>query len=146
MSLPGEVAPPTVPSATIAVFLSGFEVPVIKADLKKTVKKTEVTSTASLYAGVIWEEYAPGCKGGTFDFDAQWRASGTVLPPAVREGAIYPVALYVRRPLTNGPTDPGSAYTFNFLVESSSLSFDPKSGVIDWKCNGACTGPIIEPS
>lgn len=141
-----EVAPQTVNAATIAVFLCGFEIPVVKADLKKMTKKTEITTTASLYGGVIWEEFSPGASGGTFDFDSQWRASGDVLPPSVRTGAIYPVSLYVRRPGTASAGDAGSAFTFNFFVENASMSFDPKSGVIDWKVSGAATGPIIEPS
>jgi hypothetical protein len=146
MALACEVSPAVISSASIAVFVCGFEVPVEKADLKQMAKKTEVTSTASLYQGVIWEEFAPGASGGTFDFDSKWRPSGSVLPPSLRTGAIYPVSLYVRRPLTNGATDAGSAFSFNFFVENVSLTFDPKSGVIDWKVSGAATGPIIQPT
>jgi hypothetical protein len=69
-----------------------------------------------------------------------------VLPPDVITGKIYPVSLYVRRPATNSVTDPGSAFTFNLFVENVSLSFDPKTGVIDWKVSGAATGPIIDPT
>lgn len=146
MTLACEVSPPVIGSATIAVFICGFEIPVEKADLKKMAKKTDVTSTASLYGGVIWEEYAPGASGGTFDFDTKWRAAGTILPPTLRCGAIYPVALYVRRPGTQSSTDAGSAYTFNWFLENQTLGFDPKTGVIDWKCSGPATGPIIEPT
>lgn len=146
MTLACEVSPSVLGSATIAVYICGFELPVEKADLKKTTKKTEVTSTASLYGGVIWEEFAPGASGGMFDLDTKWRASGTILPPSLRNGAIYPVALYVRRPQTAGVTDPGSAYSFNFFVENQSLAFDPKTGVIDWKVSGPVTGPLAEPT
>lgn len=146
MSLACEVTPTVLQGAQVALFLCGIEVPVEKMDLKKTAKKTEVTSTSSYFAGQLWEEFAPGSSGGSFNWDSKWRVNQQVTPPSVRQGAIYPVAVYVRRPLANGATDPGSAFSFNLFVESNDLTLDPKTGVIDWKVNGSATGPIVDPT
>lgn len=145
MSLACEVSPTVLNGAQTALFVCGIEVPIEKMDLKRTAKKTEITSSVSYYAGTLWEEYCPGPSGGSLNWDSKWRINQTITPPAIRPGAVYPVAVYIRRPLTNGPADPGSAYTMNVFIESNDLTLDPKSGVIDWKCSGTCSGPIIDP-
>lgn len=141
-----EVTPTTLQGSQVALYICGIEVPIDKADLKRMAKKTEITSSVSYYNGVIWEEYSPGPSGGSLNWDSKWRVNQTITPPDVRPGAIYPVAAYVRRPGTTGPSDPGSAYTMNLFVESNDVTFDPRAGVIEWKCSGTATGPIINPS
>jgi hypothetical protein len=146
MSLACEVTPTVLQGANIALFLCGIEVPVEKVELKKHAKKTETTSSVSFYNGQLWDEFAPGTSGGTVSWDSKWRINQQITPPSIRPGAIYPVAVYIRRPLTLGPTDPGSAYSLNLFIDDSSLSLDPKSGVIEWRCAGTGSGPIIDPT
>ncbi len=144
MSMNCEISPAVIPGSLVGLFLCGIEVPIEKADLKKHAKKTEITSSASLYGGVLWEEYAPGPSGGSLSWEAKLRVGQVVNPTSIRQGGIYPIALYERRPFTNGPSDPGSAFTFNLYIDDSSLTFDPKTGVIDWKVSGTVTGPIVD--
>jgi hypothetical protein len=145
MSLACEVTPTVLQGATVALFLCGIEVPIEKAELKKHAKKTETTSSVSFYNGQLWEEYAPGPSGGSLSWDSKWRVGQQIIPPSVRPGAIYPVAAYVRRPFANGPGDPGVAYAMNLFIDDNSITLDPKAGVIEWKCSGTATGPIIDP-
>lgn len=146
MTLACEVAPVTISGAAVALFICGLEVPVEKIDFKRMAKKTEVTSSVSYYQGQIWDEFSPGAAGATLNWDSKWRVGQTVAPTSVRPGAIYPVSAYVRRPGANGASDPGSAYSMNLFVEDSSLTLDPKAGVVDWKCSGTATGPVIDPT
>jgi hypothetical protein len=146
MSLACEINSTVIPSAAVAMFICGIEIPVEKVELKKHAKKTETTCSVSFYNGQLWEEYAPGPSGGTVNWDSKWRVGQAVTPPSVRPGGIYPIAVYVRRPFFNGPTDPGSAFSMNLFVDDNSLTLDPKAGVIDWKCSGTATGPILDPA
>jgi hypothetical protein len=145
MSLACEVTPTVLQGAQVALFICGIEVPVEKVDMKKHAKKTETTSSVSFFNGQLWEEYAPGPSGGSVSWDSKWRIGQQVTPPSVRPGAIYPLAVYVRRPGAQGAGDPGSAYSFNVFIDDNSLTLDPKAGTIEWKVSGTATGPILDP-
>lgn len=146
MALACEQAPVTLQGSAVGVYICGLEIPIEKADLKRMAKKTEVTASTSFFGGQIWDEFAPGSSGGSLNWDSKWRVGQLVSPPSVRPGAIYPVLAYVRRPLTNGPSDVGSAYSMNLFIDDSSITLDPKAGVIEWKCSGTATGPVIDPT
>lgn len=146
MPLSCEASPTVLNGSAAALFICGFEVPIEKVELKRSAKKTEITSSASYFNGVLWEEYSPGASGGSLSFDSKWRIQMAVSPPSIRAGAIYPVALYTRRPLTLGPGDQGSAFALNLFIDDNSITVDPRQGVIDWKVSGTVTGPIIDPA
>jgi hypothetical protein len=141
-----EVSPVVLQGANVGLQICGTDVPVDKIDLKIHTKKTEVTSTASNSGGTIWEEYAPGSSGGTVSWDGHWRVSQIVRPPDLITGKIYPAKAFARKAGTNGATDPGLFYSFNIFVDDSSLTLDPKSGVITWKVSTTVTGAITYPS
>src|SRR3954463_3233882 len=118
MTLACEVAPSTLIGANVAFFVCGTEVPIEKADFKMSAKKTEVTSTASVVNGVVWEEFSPGSSGGSVSWDCSWRVGQVVAPPTVRPGAIYPVQAY--------PIRTGSPYACNVFIDSSDITLDPR--------------------
>jgi hypothetical protein len=70
----------------------------------------------------------------------------TTPPPDLITGKIYPAKAFARKAGTNGATDPGLFYSFNIFVDDSSLTLDPKSGVITWKVSTTVTGAITYPS
>lgn len=146
MALDCAVSPVVLQGANIALKICDQEVPVDKVDIKKHSKKTEVTSTASYNGGIIWEEFAPGTSGGSMSWDGHWRVSQAVTPPDVRTGKIYAVKAFIRKAATNSASDPGSYYSMNVFIDDSSLTLDPKSGVITWKVSATVTGPITEPT
>jgi hypothetical protein len=146
MSVSCEVPPTVLSGSDVALFVCGLEVPIEKCEVKKHAKKTETTSSVSVWGGQLWDEFAPGASGGTVSWDSKWHVSQQIVPPAIRQGAIYPIAPYVRRPFTNGASDPGSAFSMNLLIEDNTITLDPKSGVIDWKAGGTVTGPIVDPT
>lgn len=146
MSSSCEVPPTVLTGASTALFVCGIEVPMTKIEVKKHAKKTETTSSLSVYEGQVWEEYGPGPSGATLSWESQWRVTQQIVPPAIRQGAIYPVAGYVRRPLWSGPNDAGSAYVMNLFIDDNTITLDPKAGVVDWKVSGTATGPILDPT
>jgi hypothetical protein len=144
MTMNCEIAP--VQGFSVAVTLCGIEVPCVKIDLKLMTKKVDITSTASYVNNILWEEFTPGASGATLSFDSVWRIGQVVTPPSVRVGAIYPAQVFVRRAATNGPSDPGSFYSFNVFVDDSALTLDPLQGKIDWKFSGTVTGAVTYPA
>lgn len=142
MALDCAVSPVVLQGANIALHICSQEVPVDKVDIKRHTKKTEVTSTASYNGGIIWEEFAPGTTGGAVSWDGHWRVSQAVTPPDVQTGKIYAAKAFVRKPGTNSASDQGSYYSMNVFIDDSSLTLDPKSGVITWKVSATATGPI----
>lgn len=146
MSLACEIPANILEGGKAALFICAIECPVEKMDLKFQSKKTDVTSTASYYNGVIWDEFQQGATGASVSWDTRWRVNQQITPPQIRTGAIYPIAVYVRRPQATGPSDPGAAYTMNLFIDSSDLSFDLKNGTIDWKVSGSSSGPVTNPS
>lgn len=137
-----EIAPITLLGGNSALFVCGLEVPFEKAELKLTTKKTDITSTASYSNGIIYEEHSPGATSGELSWDTKWRASTSVAPPNLRQGAIYPVQLYVVRAGAVGPGNAGTFYAMNVFIDSNALTFDPKNGTIEWKISATVTGPV----
>lgn len=146
MSLACEVAPTVLEGSKAALFICGIECHTEKFDLKRNAKKTDITGSTSYYNGYLWDEFTGGSRGGGLSWSSKWKANQQITPPQIREGAIYPVAVYVRRPQANGASDPGSAFTMNLFIDSNDLSFDMSQGIINWSCSGTATGPIIPPS
>jgi hypothetical protein len=120
-----------------------------KTEIKKTAKTTDVTGSTSgaVVDGVlqIWQEFSPGPSGGTLAAEGWWRVGQPITPPLLRQGAIYAMLAYIRRPGFSGPADPGSAYTFNAIVNDNTVTLDPNSGAIAWKLSATMTGPILDP-
>lgn len=145
-----EVTPVTLSGAQTALKMGCpgqmVEVPFSSMNLKKAAKKDEVTGSTSVTGGKVWDEYASGSSGGSFDFSSQWRPTALVQPPMIRQGATYRVEAYVRRPGWNNAADLGSAYVFNAIIDSNDLTFDPKRGFLDWKVSGTATGEMTDPA
>ncbi len=143
-----EVSPVILQGANIALQMCDIDIPVVKIDLKLHAKKTDITSTASYQASTqqVFEEYASGALGGNVSWDCQWRVSQVVKPPDLIPGRIYPCKAFARRAGTASPEDPGIFWSFNAIIEDSSLSLDPRTGVITWKVTASCTGIITMPT
>lgn len=150
MAGPAEQAPVALTGAAVALFISGTEMPMSKTEVTKSAKNTEVTGSTSgaVVGGVfqIWSEFAPGPSGGQFRSEGHWRVTSPITPPMLRQGAIYPVLAYVRRPGFNNAIDPGSAYSLSIIVDENSVTLDPNTGDIAWRLTAKATGPIQDPA
>ncbi len=142
MSILTATAPVTMPSSGVGVEVCGVMIPVEKADFKLHCKKTEMTSTTSYHLGFLWDEFSPGNLGGSLGFESHWRITAVVTPPMLLPGYILPFRAFIRRPGTYGVRDRGVYYAFRAIVEDSSLTLDPRTGVINWKVSTTITGPV----
>lgn len=120
-----------VSSANLKLTICGLEFPVEKVDIKLSAKKTDITSTASVVNGIVWDEYAPGSSGGAISWDTKWRIGQQVSPKDVRAGGIYAVVITAT-----------ASWTASTFVDSNDISIDVRSGVIEWKVAATATGPI----
>ncbi|SRR5579871_5833371 len=150
MAAPVEQSSVTLTGASVALFVNSTEMPMSKVEIKKMAKKTEVTGSTSgaVVAGVnqIWQEYSPGPSGGSLSAEGHWRVGQPITPPQLRQGALYAISAYVRRPGWLNAADPGSAYVGTIFVEDNSVVLDPNSGAVDWRLAASFSGPILDPA
>lgn len=145
MAAPVATAPVVFSGNSVALMFDAgggakLEVPMVKGELKFSADKGEATSSLSVVNQVVFKEYGRGPTGASFNWDSNWRVGANPAPTELSVGAIYQAWIYFRRPGWNNAADVGGSYNMYLFMDEVSLTFDPRSGVFEWRAGATMTG------